>query len=77
MNPYMNRSPESVRAVREQAERRLSAVEFAAYVDAPMSEEERADNIAQREWFCRRYPTALARLQSSRLAYARAKRRMP
>lgn len=69
--------PEAVARVRAMAERRLSAEEFNAYVNAPMSEEERTGILESVAWFCRRYPTALARLQSARRAYKNSQRRMP
>ncbi len=44
------------------AERRLTAAEFNAYVDAPMSDDEREAILENIAWFTRRYPTAGERL---------------
>lgn len=70
-------SAEVTARVRALSERRLSAAEFDAYVEAPMSDDERSaiqDLIA---WFTNRYPNPLERLLSARRAYARATRRSP
>ncbi len=45
------------------AERQLTAAEFNAYVDAPMSDEEREAILENIAWFTRRYPTAGERLR--------------
>lgn len=63
--------------VRELAERRLSAAELHAYVDAPWSHEEREATAELIAWFTRRYPTPLERLRAARRAYRRARARMP
>lgn len=63
--------------LREMAERRLTPEEFNAYVNAPMSEEERAEILAGIEWFMRRYPTPAERLASARRAYAQWARSIP
>jgi hypothetical protein len=63
--------------LRRQAQRRLSAHELAAYVDAPMSEEERDEILALIDWFTRRYPTPSERLAYGRRAYRRAAWRIP
>jgi len=63
--------------VRRLAERKLSASEFDAYVEAPMSDEERQEILSLVAWFTRRYPTPCARLAYARRAYRRAAARMP
>ena len=57
------------------ANRRLSAAEFDAYANAAMSPDERDEILSLIAWFCRRYPTPLDRLRSSRAAYAAVARR--
>jgi hypothetical protein len=66
-----------VEAIRALAERRLSAEEFNAYVEAPMSEDERREIQELITWFQKRYPRPIDRLISARRAYARAARRSP
>jgi hypothetical protein len=68
---------EMVEAIRNLSERRLSAEEFDAYVEAPMTEDERRTIQELIAWFQRRYPRPLDRLVSARRAYARAARRSP
>jgi hypothetical protein len=75
--PFVPPPPDVVARVRAMAERRLSAEEFNAYVNAPMSEEERVEIQRLSDWFCRRYPTVISRLKSARRAYAQCKLRMP
>lgn len=58
------------------AERSLTLEEWRAYVDAPMSPEERAGVLELVRWFERRYPTPLERLAYVRQAYARWRRTM-
>jgi hypothetical protein len=70
-------SPETVQAIHDLSERRLSEAEFNAYVDAPMSDDERREILDLIAWFERRYPRPLDRLVSARRAYARAVRRSP
>ena len=70
-------SPEALEEVRALSDRRLSAEEFNAYVNAPMSEEERAETLAQIEWFMRRYPTPWEHLAAARRAYAQWARSIP
>ncbi|MGH9384007.1 MAG: hypothetical protein ACRD2N_06955 [Vicinamibacterales bacterium] len=53
------------------AERRLSAKEVRAYLDAPVSDAERDEILDLARWFQRRYPTAAERLTYVRRAYAR------
>ena len=47
-------------------ERRLSREELDAYVNAPMSQEEREDMLSLMRWFRRRYPTPAARSRYAR-----------
>jgi len=65
-------SPDKLESIRAQAERRLTAEEFDAYVSAPMSPEEKESIRELIEWFTTRYPTAL-----ERLAYVRRACRRP
>lgn len=69
--------PETAAKLREISERKLSADEFEAYVQAPMSDAEREEILSQIEWFMRRYPTPAARLASARRAYAQWARSIP
>ena len=64
-------SPEGTESLRAYVERRLTAEEFAAYVNAPMSPEEREGIRELFEWFTRRYPTPLERLAYVRRAVRR------
>lgn len=52
-------------------ERALSAEEAAAYLSAPVTEEERENVRALARWFTRRYPTGAERLADVRRAYRR------
>ena len=70
-------SAEAMERVRKLAERRLSAEEFNAYVNAPMSEDERQEILASVAWFTRRYPTPAERLAAARRAYEQWARGMP
>lgn len=54
-----------------EAERQLSPSEVAAYLDAPVSREERADARALVAWFRARYSTGAERLAYARRAYRR------
>jgi hypothetical protein len=67
-------SEEALAEVRRLAERRLSAEEFDAWVNAPMGEDERAEILSLIEWFTRRYPTPAARLAQARASYQAAER---
>ena len=58
--------------VRRLSERRLSAEEFDAYVNAPMSDEERRSILELIDWFMRRYPTPAARLAQVKSSYQAA-----
>jgi hypothetical protein len=68
---------EVVNAIRALSERRLNRDEFDAYVDAPMSDDERNGIDELIDWFRCRYPHPLDRLKSARRAYARTARRSP
>jgi hypothetical protein len=60
------------RAALEAAHQRaLSAEDAAAYLDAPVSEAERAQARELVRWFRRRYPTGAERLAYVRRAYRR------
>ncbi|MCC7124936.1 MAG: hypothetical protein IT178_08810 [Acidobacteria bacterium] len=52
-------------------ERTLSAEETAAYLSAPVTDEERENVRALVRWFTRRYPTGAERLAYVRRAYRR------
>jgi len=67
---YQPPDPALVDELRADSERRLSAAEFNAYVDAPMSDFEREEIDANIAWFTRRYPTPEARLAWLRRTYA-------
>jgi hypothetical protein len=69
--PLERPSPETRARLKALAERPLSEAAFEAYVDAPMSKEERAGIEALVTWFTRRYPTAGERLAYARRAYRR------
>lgn len=58
-------------------ERPLSPEAFAERVAAPWTEDERADFVALIEWFQRRYPTPLERLQATRHLAAQWERNRP
>lgn len=55
-----------VREALKVAERRLSADELRAWVEAPMSDAERQEILSLIDWFTRRYPTARERLAAAR-----------
>lgn len=67
-SPVTNETRARILAV---AGRRLTEAEAAAYLDAPVTEEERATVIDLVRWFTRRYPTPLERLAYVRQAHAR------
>jgi hypothetical protein len=69
--PYTLPDAETRAELRAIAERRLSREEFEAALQIPISETERAEMNALIDWFTRRYPTPLARLEYVRRAYAR------
>lgn len=64
--PFRPPSPSGLAQVHQLAERRLTPEEFRAYVDKPMTSEEREEALALIRWFRRRYPTPLDRLRSAR-----------
>jgi hypothetical protein len=70
-------SAEALERVRQLAERRLSAAEFNAYVDAPMNDAEREAILASVAWFKRRYPTVAQRLAAARQASKQWTQAMP
>jgi hypothetical protein len=70
-------SPEAVRRARAFAERTLTPEEARAWLDAPMSDAERAEIRALHEWFIRRYPTPAERLAYARRASIRWRKAMP
>jgi len=73
-----NRPPRDVVAAGLRfAHRRLSAEEFNAYANAPMTEDEREEKSSQIDWFLRRYPTPLERLRYARRAWRNAQRLSP
>jgi hypothetical protein len=58
-------------AARRFAERVLAADAFDAYVNAPVSEDEREEAVRLIRWFSKRYRTPAQRLAYVRRAYAR------
>jgi len=62
-------SRSTIERIRQLAERRLTAEEFDAYVNAPMSDAERQEILASIAWFKRRYPTPALRLAAARRAF--------
>ncbi|HUE89649.1 MAG TPA: hypothetical protein VMO26_26535 [Vicinamibacterales bacterium] len=60
-----------IAALRAFVERELTDDEIAQYLDAPVTEDERRGVLELVEWFCRRYPTPLARLHYVTRAHAR------
>jgi len=63
--------------IRDLSERRLTAEELDAYVNAPMSDDEREGIQELITWFRTRYPRPLDRIISSRRAYRRLAQRSP
>jgi len=53
------------------ANRELGLDDVRAYLEAPVSDDEREQTIALIQWFTRRYRTPLERLAYVRRAYAR------
>jgi hypothetical protein len=71
-------SEEALQTVAALAERKLTAEEWDAYVNAPWTEDELRETRELIAWFNRRYPTAAARLAYARkhtLAQRRAQAR--
>jgi hypothetical protein len=62
---------EDRRALAAEANRQLSPEEWAAYVNQPLSAEERQNIEELLDWFARKYPTPAARLAYARRAYRR------
>jgi len=58
-------------ALTREVERALDSAEMRAYLDQPVSEDEREAVLGLVRWFRRRYPTPAARLAYVRRAYAR------
>ena len=75
--PFVPPSAEAIRAARDGAERILEPSEFDAWVNAPMTDEERHEILDLVRWFTTRYPTAGERLAYARRAYLRTKRWTP
>lgn len=69
--------PEIVAELRADADRRLSAEEFNAWVHAPMTEAEAQAIDELIDWYTRRYPTPAARLAQARRAWRRWAAGMP
>lgn len=62
---------ETINAVRDEANRKVSAEEVRQYLEAPISDFERQQVLDLIRWFRRRYPTGAERLAYVRKAYAR------
>jgi len=75
--PMLRPSAETLSRLREIAERKLSAEEFDAYLQAPMTEAERQEILASVAWFSRRYRTPGERLAAARRAYQQWSQGMP
>lgn len=71
MSPEDFPSQAALEAARRFTERTLAADAFDAYVNAPVSEEEREEALRLIRWFSKRYRTAAERLAYARKAYAR------
>lgn len=71
MSPTNPPSQAALQATRRFAERILPADAFDAYVNAPVSEDEREDALRLIRWFSKRYRTPAQRLAYVRRAYAR------
>jgi hypothetical protein len=65
------RASDPTERIRRIAERRLTLEEVNAALSVPISDAERADVLALRAWFTRRYPTPADRLAYVRRAYQR------
>jgi hypothetical protein len=66
MTPIPSLSPQARAELEAWEERRLTAEEFLARVNAPWTEREREDFEALHAWFVRRYPTPVDRLRAAR-----------
>jgi hypothetical protein len=58
-------------ALTAEVNRQVSPQEVRAYLDAPVSKEERDEVLAMTHWFRRRYPTPADRLAYVRRTYRR------
>lgn len=70
-------TPEHHAEIRTMSERALTREEFDAWVNAPMSDEERDGILDLIAWFTRRYPTPGERLRAGRVAWKHALKLMP
>jgi hypothetical protein len=70
-------SAEALERIQKLTERELSPEDFDAYVNAPMTQEEREEILASVAWFRKRYPTPGERLAAARRAYQQWARGMP
>ena len=73
----MTLTPQQRAELEASEERRLSADEFRARVEAPWSAQELADFEALCAWFRRRYPTPLERLRATRDLMAQWQNNVP
>ena len=64
-------SQAALQSMRRFAERILAADAFDAYVNAPVSEDEREEALRLIRWFSKRYQTPAPRLAYVRRAYVR------
>lgn len=71
MSPMDPPSQAALEAARRFTERTLTAAAFDAYVNAPVSEEEREEALRLIRWFSKRYRTPAERLAYVRRASAR------
>ena len=71
MSPRKPPSQAALEATRRFAERILDADAFDAYVNAPVSGDEREEALRLIRWFSKRYRTPAQRLAYIRRAYAR------
>lgn len=69
--PRLQLDPHARARARALAERRVSVEELQAALAVPLSPAEREAVVSLVRWFCRRYPTAAARLRYVRRAYRR------
>ena len=76
MTPLRPRSPETIAAIQELAQRRLAPEEVSARLRVPIGEDERLEILALIDWFCRRYPSPAQRLAYARKAYRRWTKRL-
>ena len=74
---YVKPPREVVEEMRRFANRELSREEFDAWVNAPMSDDEREEIESLIDWFTRRFPTPAERMASARRSYKAAEARAP